>query len=486
MEGGRDTIPLPSPSRVEVSPGATRKWSGESGRPESTGRPRRASVDSPPRGTRRSHKGGASPRSPLPPLGAGRDRTPSGSRLRTVGKPVRMSGHHAAASGADLSPPMPFEAAGSSSAKRRRLSRSARESLSFAEAAGSDTSSQYRYYLDEVRTDDRSLRSSFGREASYLPHPPDEGRLDRMERILEQVLLNQKQDTHRSRGLMDISPSPSMDSIRPDEEAILVHAPAAPEVPQEDLLDVAAKFGLPVSSGQPLNTKLAATIDYLTNHQLQEEVLAKAMERHKAPGNCNSLNVPIVNMPIWGNISPGIRVQEVKLQRILKLLTAGITAFAKSVDGVDLSTEQEDALALLCNTQYEINAFRKSIIKPSLNPKFAGLCRAPPTPPPRQLFGEDLPKQVKELDDHAKTIGLMRPHVVTRPSAKKTPYFRPRGQTDRPTRTYVPAPPQYQQPPQPRPFLGLGPQRPAWKMRIPHQPRNPAPPRPTKNPRDHR
>ena len=106
---------------------------------------------------------------------------------------------------------------------------------------------------------------------------------------------------------MDISPSPSMDSIRPDEEAILVHAPAAPEVPQEDLLDVAAKFGLPVSSGQPLNTKLAATIDYLTNHQLQEEVLAKAMERHKAPGNCNSLNVPIVNMPIWGNISPGIQ-----------------------------------------------------------------------------------------------------------------------------------------------------------------------------------
>ena len=167
------------------------------------------------------------------------------------------------------------------------------------------------------------------------------------------------------------------------------------------------------------------------------------MSRYKAPNNCNSLNVPIVNTPIWGNISPGIRTQEIKLQRILKLLTSGITAFARSVDGMDLSTEQEDAHALLCNTQYEINAFRKATIKPTLNPKFAGLCRASPMPPPRQLFGEDLPKQVKDLDDHAKTVGLMRSHPSSRQVARRLPYSRPRGQPKNQQGPTLPAPPQY-------------------------------------------
>ena len=53
-----------------------------------------------------------------------------------------------------------------------------------------------------------------------------------------------------------------------EEEDILVHEPMAPEIPQEELLDVASKFALPKSSGQPLKPKLAATIDFLTNHQL--------------------------------------------------------------------------------------------------------------------------------------------------------------------------------------------------------------------------
>ena len=251
---------------------------------------------------------------------------------------------------------------------------------------------------------------------------------------------------------------------------------------------MAAKFAAPHSSGLPLNSKLAATVDFLNNHQLQEEVLIQAMSRHKAPSNCNSLNVPVVNTPIWGNISAAIRLQELKIQRILKLLTAGITAFVRSVDGDELNLDQEDALALLCATQHEINGFRKSSIRPALNPKFAGLCKPPPPPPPppRQLFGEDLSKRVKELDEQAKTVGLMRSHSAPRPLGSKAPLVRPRGSASTSTRTYPPAPPRYQQPQQQGAFLGQGRQKPWWKIRTPRPQANPAPPRPPTRVKDRR
>ena len=210
------------------------------------------------------------------------------------------------------------------------------------------------------------------------------------------------------------------------------------------------------------------------------------MSRHKAPSNCNSLNVPVVNTPIWGNISAAIRQQELKIQRILKLLTAGITAFVRSVDGEELNLDQEDALALLCATQNEINGFRKNSIRPALNPKFAGLCKPPPPPPPRQLFGEDLSKRVRELDEQAKTVGLMRSQSAPTPSSSKAPLGRSRGSASTSTRNYPPAPNRYQ-PPQPQgSFLGQARQKPRWKMRTPRPQTNPAPLRPPTRVRDRR
>lgn len=47
-------------------------------------------------------------------------------------------------------------------------------------------------------------------------------------------------------------------------------------------------------------------------------------------------------------------------------------------------------MALLCNTHFEINCFRKGGIRPELNPKFAQLCRVSNVQPAKYLFGEDL------------------------------------------------------------------------------------------------
>ena len=90
-----------------------------------------------------------------------------------------------------------------------------------------------------------------------------------------------------------------------------------------------------------------------------------------------------------------MRAQELRLQKVLKLVGAGITAFGRMVQGAPLSNTQQDMLALLCNAHFEINCLWKVAIKQTLNPRFAALCRSSNVQTPNLLFGEDLAKQVK-------------------------------------------------------------------------------------------
>ena len=216
---------------------------------------------------------------------------------------------------------MSLVAAASAPAKRRRLNTPAQESRSFASAAASDDY-RHRVGLDEVRADDRGPGHFSEPEDSDHLSVQGEGRIDRMERLLELLLHGQQQQASSSDRHRAVSPTSTISLEQQEEEVLVDPIPPPSDLPAEGLLDVATKFAAPHSSGLPLNSKLAATVDFLNNHQLQEEVLIQAMSRHKAPSNCNSLNVPVVNTPIWGNISAAIRQQELKIQRILKLLTA--------------------------------------------------------------------------------------------------------------------------------------------------------------------
>lgn len=56
-------------------------------------------------------------------------------------------------------------------------------------------------------------------------------------------------------------------------------------------------------------------------------------------------------------------------------LTKGIIAFASSLEPALISDQQQDALALLSNSNYELSAFRKELIEPELNAQFSHLCK---------------------------------------------------------------------------------------------------------------
>ncbi|XP_055487569.1 uncharacterized protein LOC129694834 [Leucoraja erinacea] len=158
---------------------------------------------------------------------------------------------------------------------------------------------------------------------------------------------------------------------------------------------------------------MAASINHLSNKPLQEKVLAQVLEEHTAPDNCEALKVKSLNSQIWGNVGGPIRAQEVKLQRILRLLTSAITAYARCVQTEEMSTHQQDVLALMCTTQFELNNLRRENIRPALNPKFAGLCKTPSMESDSLLFGNNLNKQLKDMEEASKTFSLMRSGNIT-------------------------------------------------------------------------
>ncbi|XP_071499064.1 uncharacterized protein [Diadema antillarum] len=170
----------------------------------------------------------------------------------------------------------------------------------------------------------------------------------------------------------------------------------------------AAKFAVASDIGQPLDEELASSVNYLMSHHLEEKVLDETSSKYPVPSNCRGIDTPKMNQTIWDNLSAPVRTKDVKLQRVQKSLTRGISAYVSLLDPSNISPEQQDVLALLCNANFEMNALRKELIKPDLNTKFTHLCK-PTNPVTKYLFGDDLGKQVKDLQDqHKAAAGVMR------------------------------------------------------------------------------
>ena len=57
--------------------------------------------------------------------------------------------------------------------------------------------------------------------------------------------------------------------------------------------------------------------------------------------------------------------------------------------------------------QFELNQLRKDLIKPDLIPRYTHLCK-PSVKTTQWLFGDELSKVMKEMDEEQKAAGVMR------------------------------------------------------------------------------
>ena len=183
----------------------------------------------------------------------------------------------------------------------------------------------------------------------------------------------------------------------------------------------AASFAIEKDVGKQIRHDVAKSLSHALMFKMEETKLKEAMDRHKCPSNCNPLQTPMVNPAIWSDISPPTRSKDLKLQRIQRPLIAGLTALAKLDKDCKLNQDLKDGFMLLANANYELNNLRKELIKPDLNPTVHHLCRPLSDERVKKekltitreysslLFGTDLGKQVKEIQEERKaTSGVMK------------------------------------------------------------------------------
>ncbi|XP_072019840.1 uncharacterized protein [Amphiura filiformis] len=192
-------------------------------------------------------------------------------------------------------------------------------------------------------------------------------------------------------------------------------------------LGFAARFAVIDTLGDSIQDSIASGIDYLSGNPPDTAELSNTYDKYKCPSNCTNLVVPLVNSEIWNNVPSHTRSWDLKLQKLQKPLVTGIIALARGLSATDSADlEHQDALALLTSANFELNCLRKESIKPSLNSKYHHLCK-PDVKVTRNLFGDNLSQQVKEIAEVQKTaMGVtMRPRGNFRQHPYSRPYTRP-------------------------------------------------------------
>ena len=248
LRRGRAGAQKPNPVGAKALPAAKERSGSRTGPGAAVRSSRR-----PPTSDAGTSQLGVPSRSPSPPWMGGRDHASARSTMWAAGKPARAQGIQASA-GADTMPHLSLEATASAPATRRRLNTPVQESRSFASAAVDDNY-RHRQGLDEVRADDRSPGQFSELEDSDHLSVQGEGRIDRIERLLERLIQGQQQQASSSDRHRASSPASYTSLEQQDEEAVVDPIPPPPELPAEDLLDVATKFAAPHSLGLPYQYK---------------------------------------------------------------------------------------------------------------------------------------------------------------------------------------------------------------------------------------
>lgn len=179
--------------------------------------------------------------------------------------------------------------------------------------------------------------------------------------------------------------------------------------------------------GPDINAQLAGLVHKLLREAKPNETkLNELKKQYIPPNNCEGLSETRVNANIWNNLGETARSNDLKLQKVQKYLVKGMTALVTVIDTLikdepkssneDNIRKLMDAAILLANANTEVNLRRRERLKPELHPSYRHLCN-PSNPITSQLFGDDLPKAVKDIAEANKISSKI--HGERKPSDRR-------------------------------------------------------------------
>jgi len=113
-------------------------------------------------------------------------------------------------------------------------------------------------------------------------------------------------------------------------------------------------------TGLSVNAELANVVNAMVKDGLPEEKLQEKLNKYHRQENCESLTKVRVNQAVWDHLTPTIRSQDVKLQKVQTSIFKEMCALTTMIDkllehlpslpaGNDLVQQSTDALVLFAN-----------------------------------------------------------------------------------------------------------------------------------------
>ena len=204
-------------------------------------------------------------------------------------------------------------------------------------------------------------------------------------------------------GSSDIEPEEPARKKQKTDDGI-----ALPKDNSDILNKLEKEFNVSEQDGAEIHGNLAAIVQKLLKDKPEEDKLNEIKKRYLRPKNCDMLAETRVNLPIWNNLSERARTLDLKFQKGQKSLIKGTTAVVQVVNDLiskpdmpskgQLVNQLMDGVLLMANSNTQLNLRRREALKPELHTSYHYLC-APSNPITTELFGDDLPKAVKDITD---------------------------------------------------------------------------------------
>ena len=173
------------------------------------------------------------------------------------------------------------------------------------------------------------------------------------------------------------------------------------------------------------------------------------IEKFKVPENCEKLAAPRVNNEFWKVLNKRAQGYDKYFSDTQNLVAAAIVSNIHLAESIKGQISQNAAakelmtntLTLMGQVQYNLSIRRRYMIRPHLKKKYQNLCNFN-VPITSNLFGDDLPKEIRNCDAAVSVARDNYGYGGFRPNRGRGYYRGPRGQ--RGGFRYQPYPPQYQ------------------------------------------
>ena len=208
---------------------------------------------------------------------------------------------------------------------------------------------------------------------------------------------------------------------------------------QSDLLDSLTQVFLSSEKkSPPVSTKIGDLIDSVLSGKLSTDTAKEHGEKYLPPENCGRLCSVTVNEEIWDLLPRRARSVDLAFQRVQEALIPGLFSLAmlanklannaknsKTIDIAEILHHVIDSLVLFSQANWSLNMKRREQIKPGIASPYSRLCK-PDLALTTKLFGDDLPKQLKDMTDVTRVGKQLQKKTADQKPHYQKPYDRSR------------------------------------------------------------